>query len=632
MRKLFVLLALAGGLAVFSPSIEAAPAIKAPATAKVGSILTLEATGAGDSHDFVTVVKKGAPEGSYDQYVYVAPGKLQLQLPAVAGDYELRVCAAASPYGTLARQALKIEGSAATVSAAATLKAGAEFEVSWTGPNNPRDYITIGNAASKYLDYKYTSIGSPLKITAPDKPGEYEVRYILGQGDTVIAAQKVTVGATAASVTAPAQIAAGAKLSVGWQGPGNPRDYLTVVKAGAAEQTWGRYEYVSKGNPLTLIAPDAPGEYEVRYLSATNLTLARAKVTVGPVSGAITGPAQVAAGDAFKVSWKGPDNPRNFITVVRKEAREGEYSAQYAYTDPRSNPVNLFAPLEPGDYELRYSTAESYYTIARAALKVVPGKQEPGKIAVTQAPNAKHVNGAVELILDASGSMLQKLGATRRIDIAKQTLTKLTTSTIPAGTPFALRVFGREVDSCQTDLDVPVSPLNPAAVSARIAALNAKNGAKTPIGASLAKSADDLKSVQGEKLIVLITDGEETCGGDPAAEIEKLRKAGIGTRVSIVGFALDDQKLAATFRRWSDLGGGAFFDAKDAAGLEKSLTAALRPGFEVVNAQGQVLASGILGGDAVSVPAGNHTVRIKGRSGAGQPVVVKPKETASVAL
>lgn len=626
MRKLVALLMLVSGVAL------AAPSIKAPPTAKVGALLALEATGTGDSHDFVTVVKKGSPEGSYDQYVYVAPGKLELQLPGVPGDYELRVCGAASPYPTLARQALKIEGASATVSAPASLKAGAEFEVTWTGPGNPRDYITIGNASSKYLDYKYTSSGSPVKITAPDKAGDYEVRYILGQGDTVIATQKVTVGASSASVTAPAQIAAGAKLIVGWQGPGNPRDYVTVVKAGAAEQTWGRYEYVSRGNPLTLVAPDAPGEYEVRYLSATNLTLARAKFTVGAVSGTINGPAQVTAGDAFKVSWKGPDNSRNFITVVKKEAHEGAYSSSYAYTAPKNNPVELFAPLEPGDYELRYSTAESYYTLARAALKVVPGKQEPGQIAVTPAPGTKNVSGAVELILDASGSMLQKLGPTRRIDIAKQTLTRLTAATIPAGTPFALRVFGREVDSCQTDLDVPVGPLNAAAVGARIAALNAKNGARTPIGASLAKSADDLRSVQGEKLIVLITDGEETCGGDPAAEIEKLRKAGIGTRISIVGFALDEPQLAATFRRWSDLGGGAFFDAKDAGGLEKSLTAALRPGFEVVNAQGQVLASGLVGGDPVKVPAGNHGVRIKGRAGAGQPVVVKPKETASVAL
>jgi len=609
----------------------AAPSLKAPTTAKVGSIITLEATGNGDGHDFVTVVKKGSPEGSYDAYVYIKPGQLQLQLPGVPGDYELRVCAAASPYATLARQALKIEGATASVKAAATLKAGAEFEVAWTGPNNPRDYITIGDAAHKYLDYKYTSQGSPLKITAPDKPGEYEVRYMLGQGDTVIATQKVTVGEVSASVTVPAQVAAGKSISIGWTGPGNPRDYLTIVKADAAERTWGRYEYVSKGNPITMIAPDAPGEYEARYLSAQNNTLARAKFTVGALTGTITGPPQAVAGESFKVSWKGPDNPRNFITVVPKGAREGEYSASYAYTTPQANPVTLTSPLEPGDYELRYSTAESYYTLARAALKVVPAKDEPGKVSVTLAAGTKS-GGAVELILDASGSMLQKLGATRRIDIAKQTLTKLTGSTIPAGTPFAMRVFGREVDSCQTDLDVPVSPLNPGAVAQRIAALNAKNGAKTPIGASLAKVTDDLKSVTGEKLVVLITDGEETCGGDPAAEIEKLRKAGVGTRISIVGFALDDQKLAATFRRWSDLGGGAFFDAKDAAGLDKSLTAAMRPGFEVVNAQGQVIASGIVGGDPVAVPAGNHTVRIKGRANSAKPVNVKPKETSSVTL
>jgi hypothetical protein len=58
----------------------------------------------------------------------------------------------------------------------------------------------------------------------------------------------------------------------------------------------------------------------------------------------------------------------------------------------------------------------------------------------------------------------------------------------------------------------------------------------------------------------------------------------------------------------------------------------LRPGFEVVNAQGQVLASGLVGGEAVQAPAGNHTVRIKGRATSTKPVTVKPNETANVNL
>jgi hypothetical protein len=622
-------------LVLASGSALAAPGIKAPPTATAGSTITLQATGSGDPREFVTVVAKGTAEGKYGAYVYVKAGDLSLAMPAAAGEYELRLCEAGSPYKTMFATPIKLTGANASVSAPATVSAGAVFEVKWSGPNNDRDYIAIGETTPGgrlYLDYKYSRTGSPLKLSAPEKAGTYEVRYILGVGDTIIARQSISVGAVTASMTAPAQVAAGARFKVSWTGPNNPRDFITLVKAGTVEKTYERYVYTEKGPTLEFTAPDEPGSYELRYATGTGyLTLARAPITVGAITGTIAGPAQAVAGETFKVSWKGPDNPRNFVTIVPKGAREGAYSSAYFYTTPRNNPGNLVAPLASGEYELRYSTAEKYLTLASAAIRVAPSKTEPGKVAVTSTAGSRS-GAAIEIILDASGSMLQKLGNQRRIDIAKQTLTKLTATTIPAGTPFAFRVFGREIDSCQTDLDVPVSPLDPAAVGKRIAALVAKNGAKTPIGASLDKAADDLKSVTGEKLIVLVTDGEETCGGDPAAAIERLRKAGIGTRVSIVGFALDDEKLATTFRRWSDAGGGSFFDAKDAAGLDKSLTEAMRSGYEVVNAQGQVLASGLVGGDAVQVPSGSHTVRLKGSANASKPVLVKPKETANVAF
>ncbi len=629
MRSLIAVL-----LALSTPLARAAPALDSPATAQAGSIITLRATGSGNPRDFVTVVPKGAREGEYDAYVYVKPGDLKLQMPAAAGDYELRVAEAASPYKTLIMKPIKISAANASVKGPSNVAAGAGIEVAWTGPNNPRDYVTIGETTPggrKYLDYKYTNSGSPVKLTAPDKPGNYELRYILGAGDTIIATQPITVGGVTASLSAPAPVAAGARFQVTWTGPDNARDFITLVKAGTREQTYDRYAYTSKGSPLELTAPDVPGAYELRYATGQSYTtLARAAITVGAVTATLTAPPQAVAGETFKVSWMGPDNARNFITVVPKGAAESTYSSSYFYTTPRNNPGNLVAPLAPGEYEVRFSTGEKYLTLASSAITITPARSEPGKVQVTAAAGAG--GGAVEIILDASGSMLQKLGTERRIDIAKRTLNKLVGSTIPPGTPFAFRVFGREVDSCQTDLDVPVAPLNVAAVQQRIGALVAKNGAKTPIGASLDKAADDLKSVSGEKLIVLVTDGEETCGGDPAAAIANLRKAGVTTRISIVGFALDDKALADTFRRWSDAGGGAFFDAKDAAGLDKSRAEALRPGFEVVNAQGQVLASGIVGGEAVAVPAGSHSVRIRGRTIGGKPVVVKPKETAAVSL
>jgi Mg-chelatase subunit ChlD len=711
----FLLLALT---ALVSAPATAAPSLTSPPTATAGSKVTFQVTGSGNPRDFVTIVPKGTPEGQYRDYFYLENREKVLDLPSKPGEYEVRLLAADSPYKTLLSRPLKITLPTAAVKGPTSAAAGGEMQVTWTGPNNDRDFVGLGVPGSDaYMNYEYTRKGSPIKLEVPEKPGTYEIRYFLGVDNAILARQTVTVTSVSATLAAPAQVAAGKKFRVSWTGPDNPRDFITIVRAGAAERSYQGYEYTSKGSTIEFTAPDAAGQYELRYLTAGEyhtlaraaftvgastatlkapasvaagarfqvswtgpnnprdfvtlvktgaaeksyeryeytekgttlsftapdvpgsyelryatgqdyLTLARLTINVSAVTGTLSAPASVVAGENFKVGWKGPtDAPRNFITIVPKGSKEGAYGS-YFYTTPQQNPGSLVAPLTAGTYEVRYATAEKYLTLAKADIAVTPAKSEPGKVAVTAA-TAK--NGAVEIILDASGSMLQKLGGERRIDIARRTLGKLVGNTIPAGTPFAFRVFGREVDSCQTDLDVPVAPLSVASVQGRINGLTAKNGAKTPIGASLDKAAADLSSVNGEKLIVLVTDGEETCGGDPAAAIANLRKAGIATRVSIVGFALEDATLAATFRRWADAGGGAFFDAKDAAGLDKSLTEALRPGFEVLNAQGHVMASGIVGGDPVTVPAGEHQVRIKGRANSAKPVSVKPRETAAVA-
>jgi von Willebrand factor type A domain len=291
--------------------------------------------------------------------------------------------------------------------------------------------------------------------------------------------------------------------------------------------------------------------------------------------------------------------------------------------------VKVLAPVEPGDYEVRYSTGAAYVTLARAPITITPAKEEPGMVEVVAA-SALPAGSAVEIILDASGSMLQKIGKERRIDIARQTLTKLVTTTIPAGTPFAFRVFGRMEDSCQSDLDVPLGPLNVQAVTAKLAGLVPKNGAKTAIGASLELVASDLGSVQGERLVILLTDGEETCGGDPAAAIEKLKKAGTKVRVNIVGLAIDDANLAATFRHWADAGNGMYFDTQGAAALNDAMAKAMRPSFEIVNAQGAVMGEGLAGGEPVRVIPGNYTVRLAGGKGAAQSVTVKAKEKSTV--
>jgi hypothetical protein len=137
----------------------------------------------------------------------------------------------------------------------------------------------------------------------------------------------------------------------------------------------------------------------------------------------------------------------------------------------------------------------------------------PGSLQVIASENtATDTGGAVELILDASGSMLKRLDGKRRIVIAKEVLSEAVNKHIPPGTPVALRVFGhKEPNSCRTDLEIPLGPLDPAKANKTIQGVNAMNLAKTPIADSLAKVESDLKGAPGRKVIVLVTDGEETC-------------------------------------------------------------------------------------------------------------------------
>jgi hypothetical protein len=605
----------------------AAPAIEGPASGTMGGEITVTVSGNTNPRDFVSIVPKDSAEGKYGDYQYASkPGPLKLTVPTTPGEYEIRLLSGDTPYPTLARRPFRVESVAATLDAPTEVAAGAKFEVGWTGPNNPRDYVGIGEVDPKgraYLAYAYTSAGNPTQLVAPDKSGEYELRYFLGNDDKVIASRRVTVGSVTASVTAPASVAAGANFSVTWKGPNNPRDFVTIVKSGTPDKGYATYAYTAKGTTRELRAPDQPGDYEVRYLTGQSYaTLGSAKLAVTANSATLQAPSEAVAGTTVPVNWKGPNNPHDYITIVSPSAVEGSYG-NYEYT-ARGNPVKLLAPLAAGDYELRYSTGQSHATLARAPLKITPAKLEAGLVSVT-APAAM---GTVEIILDASGSMLQRIGSQRRIDLAKQTLSKLTSTTIPQGTPFALRVLGREVDSCQTDLEIPLAPLDAGAVAAKIAKLDSKNNARTPLGASLDKVMEDLRNAKGERLVILLTDGDETCGGEPAAAMEKLTKAGV--RVNIVGFAIDDAKLAGTLRHWADVAGGSYFEAKDAGSLDLAMTQATKSGFAVVSAQNQVVAEGTVGGEPVSVLPGTYTVRLSGGAGPTQSVTVKPKETTSV--
>lgn len=157
---------------------------------------------------------------------------------------------------------------------------------------------------------------------------------------------------------------------------------------------------------------------------------------------------------------------------------------------------------------------------------------------------AAHATKTIELILDASGSMNAALSGSTRIAVAKQAVGKVVGS-LPADTVLAFRAYGhqspREKHDCRdTQLLVPFGPLG----GARDAVVRAANGVRaqgyTPISHVLQLAAKDLAgSGAGERVIILVSDGKETCDTDPCAVARALKQADVQLVVHAIGFNVD---------------------------------------------------------------------------------------------
>ena len=642
-------------LLLLTSATTQAAELKAPDQADLDSKVMVEVVGEVDARAFVTIVAPDAGEGSYDSYEYTSQPRLQIRTPAGTGDYEVRLLDAQSPYPTLARRPIRIVQPGASLQAPDEQPIGTAFTIEWAGPSQNREYITLvpaDAADGNYDGYAYAEGDGKgtVTLTTPTTPGDYELRFMTGHKNKVLARRPLRVGDSDATVTAPATVAMGASFEAGWTGPDNARNFLTVVAPDAATGAYDLYAYTSAPS-VTLVAPETPGEFEVRLVSADSTrVLARKPISVQAAQASIKAPASVEAGSTFQAGWTGPGNELDYLAVT--EVGKPEKYLEYTYTR-RGNPLDLRAPRTPGDYELHYLTGRTDQTLASQPLRVTPAAK-PGTLRVVSSSSSSSAAAAgagagagadatgtgtgspgqgadaVELILDASGSMLQRLGNERRIDIARKALASLVQDQLADGTRVALRVFGhRKPDACDTELLAPLAPLDRAALAATVRGIEAKNLAKTPIGASLEAVADDLAGVEGRAVVVLVTDGEETCGGDPAAAIAKLKASGFQVSLNIVGFAIDEFALEQQFREWARLGNGAYFAATDADGLASGISQATQPAVYTVLRGNEAVASGVVGGQALDLAPGTYTVRIGARElkatiASGEETVLSP--------
>ncbi|NOX19749.1 MAG: VWA domain-containing protein, partial [Nitrospirae bacterium] len=176
----------------------------------------------------------------------------------------------------------------------------------------------------------------------------------------------------------------------------------------------------------------------------------------------------------------------------------------------------------------------------------------------------------VLFVFDVSGSMNKSFGKETRIVAAKRVFSEMVRE-LPKDLNVGLEVYGHYGDKdCKAiELLVPPSPNNPDKLISKVEPLIADRGA-TPIADALKKAATALKSSTGNKTVVLITDGIETCGGDPVATLNELSSKGIKFKVHVVGIGVSD--LERNFlEKIAIAGGGNYYQANDANALSQGL-------------------------------------------------------------
>lgn len=245
--------------------------ITPPPEIGAGTDFTVAWTGPNNEGDYLTIVVAGADEGAYESYFYTASGpEGELVAPPEEGEYEIRYVDGAST-GTVHSVTVTVLAFVITMEAPDETEAGAEFEAGWTtGPDGPGDYLTIvavGADEGAYDSYFYTSSGPEGTLVAPVEAGDYEIRYVSGSTTETLGTIPITVTPFTVTLEAPDSVAAGTTFDVEWTGPNGPGDYITIVEAGAPDGSYLSYVYTAQGSPATLTAPDASGDYEVRYVT-----------------------------------------------------------------------------------------------------------------------------------------------------------------------------------------------------------------------------------------------------------------------------------------------------------------------------------------------------------------------------
>ncbi len=185
-------------------------------------------------------------------------------------------------------------------------------------------------------------------------------------------------------------------------------------------------------------------------------------------------------------------------------------------------------------------------------------------------------DGKTILVLDASGSMWQKISDGYKIRIAQDVINELLV-TLPVEQELGLITYGhrRKGDCGDIEMLVPPGAGTRDAISSAIKSLDPKG--KTPLSAAVIQAADVLRIEENASTVILVSDGRETCDLDPCAVGSELEDRGIDFTTHVIGFDVGEENDREQLRCLAENTGGKFLTASTASELTQALVEVSQP-------------------------------------------------------
>ncbi len=189
-------------------------------------------------------------------------------------------------------------------------------------------------------------------------------------------------------------------------------------------------------------------------------------------------------------------------------------------------------------------------------------------------------------VFDGSQSMYGRWDSGQKIDIARRLMSEMLDSLQSLNSnsfQLALRVYGHQKpvppqDCNDTRLEVGFGFNNIPKIKKVLRGIKPKG--TTPIARSLSRAANDFGDCENcRNIIILITDGVESCDEDPCAASRQLQKKGIALKPFVIGIGLDEE-YKNTFECV-----GNYYDASDEKTFENVLDIVISQALDNTSAQ-----------------------------------------------